>query len=57
MDGEKKTKKAYVWDDARTNGQLRTGEAYWSTYRHMLEQFVNKIKGKPGSGVWIESTR
>ena len=52
---EKTTKKAYVWDDAGTNGQVRNGEEYWSTYRHMLEQFVNKVRGKPGSGVWIDA--
>ena len=26
----------------------------WSTYRHQLEQFVNKVRGRPGSGVWID---
>ena len=52
---EKSTKKAYVWDDAGTNGEVRNGEAYWSTYRHMLEQFVNRVKGRPGSGVWIDA--
>lgn len=52
---EKQTKKAYVWDGPGTNGQVRTGEAYWSTYRHMLEQFVNRIKGRPGSGAWIDA--
>jgi predicted dehydrogenase len=52
---EKKTKKAYVWDTAGTDGQVRTGEVYWSTYRHMLEQFVNRIKGRPGSGAWIDA--
>ena len=51
---EKTTKKAYVWWDAGTNGQVRTGEDYWSTYRHMLEQFVNRINKQPGSGIWIE---
>ena len=52
---EKQTKKAYVWENAGTNGQVRTGEEYWSTYRYMLEQFVNKIKGREGSGVWIDA--
>ena len=51
---EKSTKKAYVWDMEETNGEVRKSEAYWSTHRHMLEQFVNRIKGRPGSGVWIE---
>lgn len=34
---------------------MRNGEAYWSTYRHMWEQFVNRIKGRPGSAVWIDA--
>jgi predicted dehydrogenase len=25
----------------------------WSTYRHQLEEFVNRIRGREGSGVWI----
>jgi predicted dehydrogenase len=52
---EKQDKKAYVGVDVGTNGEVKTGEPYWSTYRHMLEQFVNKIKGRPGSGVWIDA--
>ncbi|KAL8849386.1 MAG: hypothetical protein Q9221_005624 [Calogaya cf. arnoldii] len=30
------------------------GDASWTTYRHMLEQFVNRIRGHPGSGVWVD---
>ncbi|KAI4283814.1 MAG: hypothetical protein L6R38_001896 [Xanthoria sp. 2 TBL-2021] len=30
------------------------GDASWTTYRHQLEQFVNKIRGRPGSGVWVD---
>ncbi|KAL9636176.1 MAG: hypothetical protein Q9204_002359 [Flavoplaca sp. TL-2023a] len=25
----------------------------WTTYRHMLEQFVNKIRGRP-AGIWVD---
>ncbi|TVY91575.1 D-xylose 1-dehydrogenase (NADP(+)) [Lachnellula willkommii] len=50
---EKETKKAYVWDGKGTESG-KEGEPYWSTYRHMLEQFVNRIKGRDGSGVWID---
>lgn len=32
-----------------------SGDASWTTYRHQLEQFVNKIRGRQGSGVWIDS--
>ena len=49
---EKQTRKAYVWD-GRGKEKGKEGEPYWSTYRHMLEQFVNRIKGRDGSGVWI----
>ncbi|ORY62122.1 uncharacterized protein BCR38DRAFT_410567 [Pseudomassariella vexata] len=31
----------------------RAGEAWWSTYRYQLEEFVNAVKGRPGSGVWV----
>ncbi len=41
---------AYAWHNAQI-----PGDAYWSTYRHMLDQFVNKVRGKEGSGVWIAS--
>jgi predicted dehydrogenase len=29
------------------------GQSWWSTYRYQLEEFVNRIKGRPGSGVWV----
>ncbi|KAL6713944.1 hypothetical protein ACLMJK_008438 [Lecanora helva] len=31
-----------------------SGDASWTTYRHQLEQFVNKIRGREGSGIWID---
>jgi predicted dehydrogenase len=49
---EKSHKKAYVWEDQ--GASKKTGEDYWMTYRHQLEQFVNKIKGREGSGCWID---
>jgi hypothetical protein len=56
---ERESKKVYVWDEeakreGEKQGLVRNGEVYWSTYRHMLEQFVNRVKGRPGSGVWID---
>lgn len=43
-------KKAYKWEDF--DGK-KYGEDWWITYRWMLEEFVNKIKGREGSGVWM----
>lgn len=47
----KKTIKAYNWPTE--DGRAHTGEVWWSTYRYQLEEFVNRIKGRTGSGVWI----
>ncbi|KAH7126958.1 oxidoreductase domain-containing protein [Dendryphion nanum] len=49
---EKKTesKKEYSWSQ---DGHVNPGEAWWTTYRYQLEEFVNKVKGRKGSGVWI----
>ena len=30
------------------------GEKSWSTYRYQLEEFVNRVKGRDGSGAWIQ---
>lgn len=46
---EKSSKKVYVWED-----QWQIGEDHWTTYRHQLEQFVNKIKYRQGSGCWMD---
>lgn len=43
----KETKKAYTF---REMGVDQPGEAHWSTYRWMLEQFVNQVKGRPVRG-------
>lgn len=31
-----------------------SSDASWTTHRHQLEQFVNKVRGRQGSGVWID---
>ena len=43
-------KTAYKREDF--NGK-KLGEDWWNTYRWMLEEFVNKIKCREGSGVWM----
>ncbi|KAF1834472.1 oxidoreductase domain-containing protein [Decorospora gaudefroyi] len=45
---EKKT--AYTFPEVTAS----KGEEWWSTYRYMLEEFVNKVKGREGSGAWID---
>lgn len=45
-------KKAYTWEDF--NGK-KLGENWWITYRWMLEEFVNRIKGREGTGVWMSN--
>jgi len=49
---EVKKMKAYTW--AEGQGGENKGYAFWPTYRYQLEEFVNRIKGREGSGVWIE---
>jgi predicted dehydrogenase len=44
------TKKAYTFQEM---GREAAGETSWSTYRYMLEEFVNKIKGRKGSGIFV----
>lgn len=49
---EKKSVKGYTWADVGAEGR---GDApQWMTYRHMLDQFVNRVRGDQGSGLWIE---
>jgi len=50
-----KTLKAYTWGSlANVEGTTRVGEEWWTTYRYMVEEFVNKLKGRQGSGIWID---
>ncbi|KAI1089957.1 oxidoreductase domain-containing protein [Rostrohypoxylon terebratum] len=38
-----KTVKSYTFEEA---GMDQVGKPYWPTYRHQLEQFVNKVRGR-----------
>lgn len=40
------SKKSYTFKDAGGKFANLPGETYWMSYRHMLEQFVNKVKGR-----------
>ncbi|CVK91276.1 related to Oxidoreductase [Fusarium mangiferae] len=47
----KQSKKVYAFKDA---GIDQPGEPFWSSYRHLLEQFVNRVRGSNGSGLWVD---
>lgn len=32
----------------------KPGEESWTTYRHCLEAFVDRVKGRKGTGVWMD---
>ncbi|KAJ4397458.1 hypothetical protein N0V93_001686 [Gnomoniopsis smithogilvyi] len=49
---KKESKKAYTWKEM---GRDLPGEPWQSTYGYMLEQFVNKIKGREGSGIFVST--
>ncbi|KAF5629981.1 oxidoreductase [Fusarium tjaetaba] len=46
----KQSKKIYTFKDA---GIDQPSEPFWSSYRHLLEQFVNHVRGNKGSGLWV----
>lgn len=43
------SKKAYTWPEGKGKG-----EDWWPTYRYMLEAFVDRVKGREGTGIWID---
>ncbi|KAI0449060.1 NAD(P)-binding protein [Xylaria acuta] len=48
-----KTVKAYTWKQA---GVEQPGEEYYTTWRYMLEQFVNKVRGnETAPGTWLNA--
>ncbi|KAJ5332600.1 NAD(P)-binding protein [Penicillium brevicompactum] len=47
---ESKHETAYKWPSAQSAGE----QEWWTSYRYQLEEFVNKIKGRDGSGVWVD---
>ncbi|KAH7322434.1 hypothetical protein B0I35DRAFT_476387 [Stachybotrys elegans] len=44
---ETESHKAYTWEEAGAGFEDLPGEVYWMSFRHQLEQFVNKVKGRP----------
>ncbi|EXJ84431.1 hypothetical protein A1O3_05099 [Capronia epimyces CBS 606.96] len=49
---KKESKKIYTFRDI---GIDQPGEPSWISYRHQLEQFVNHIRGREGSGLWVSN--
>ncbi|KAK5999084.1 hypothetical protein PT974_01472 [Cladobotryum mycophilum] len=49
---KKETKKAYTYQEM---GVDQPSEIYWQTYRHMLEQFVNRVRGREGTGAFVSN--
>ncbi|KAL7938277.1 NAD(P)-binding protein [Trichoderma chlorosporum] len=47
------TRKAYTWAEAGGEFAHLPSETHWMSYRHQLEQFVNKVKGRK-TQTWIE---
>lgn len=47
---EKTSRKAYTFQEAKLEG---VGDEWWSTYRHQLEQFVNRVKGRK-TNQWVD---
>ncbi|KAF5581833.1 oxidoreductase [Fusarium pseudocircinatum] len=47
----KQSKKVYAFKDA---GIDQPSEPFWSSYRHLLEQFVNHVRRNKGSGLWVD---
>jgi hypothetical protein len=43
---EKQSHKAYTFKEAGGKFVSLPGETFWMSYRHMLEQFVNRVKGR-----------
>lgn len=50
---ETTSRKAYTWKEAGGEFSHLPGETHWMSYRHQLEQFVNKVKGRK-TQFWVE---
>jgi predicted dehydrogenase len=52
---EKTYQKAYTWPKTQENNKERKGEEWWTSYRYQLEAFVDRVKGRDGTGVWVDA--
>ncbi|KAJ6088523.1 hypothetical protein N7486_009784 [Penicillium sp. IBT 16267x] len=47
--------KAYTWPSGdKRAGARAVGEDWWTSYSYQLEEFVNRVKSRSGSGVWVD---
>ncbi|RFU78076.1 d-xylose 1-dehydrogenase nadp+ 2 [Trichoderma arundinaceum] len=49
---EKKSRSAHTFRDIDLE---QPGELYWKSYRHQLEQFIHRVKGRHGNGIWVSA--
>ncbi|KAK0617238.1 hypothetical protein B0T14DRAFT_568762 [Immersiella caudata] len=49
----KESRKGYTWEEANI-GVDRKCETYWLTYKYQLDAFVDRIKGREGTGAWVD---
>ena len=49
----KESRKAYTWKEADI-GVEKPSEPYWLTYKHQLDAFVDRVKGREGTGAWVD---
>ncbi|KAB5542872.1 hypothetical protein GE09DRAFT_1003713 [Coniochaeta sp. 2T2.1] len=47
----REVKKAYTFAEAGRPDL--PGEKSWLSYRYLLEEFVNRVRGREGSGIWV----
>jgi hypothetical protein len=40
----------YTWRDLSID---RDSKPYWTAPKYMLDEFVNRVRGRPGSGAWV----
>ncbi|KAL1864516.1 hypothetical protein VTK73DRAFT_5819 [Phialemonium thermophilum] len=48
----RRVEKVYTFKEAGLEGP---GEPHWLSYRYQLEEFVNRIRGRQGSGMWVDA--
>lgn len=49
---EKKMKSVHTFRDIDID---QPDEVFWKSYRYQLEQFVHRIKGRSGDGIWVSA--